>query len=155
MSKFKISFLLIVLLVSSWTSLWAEDKEATESSPNDPHAAVFSESDFPSASVCKTCHEQIYGEWSSSAHAYASISPMFHKFEQAINNLAPTIGNFCVRCHASVGTTLGEDRSTNLWERSPVSREGITCVTCHRVKTAYGKANGERRIETGDIYEPV
>jgi len=121
----------------------------------DPHAEVFSEDDFPSASKCADCHRQIYDEWSSSNHAYAGISPMFHKFEQKINDLAPTISNFCVRCHMSVGTTLGENRAAPLWERSQVSREGVTCVSCHRVATQYGKVNGSRRIEPGDINQPV
>lgn len=121
----------------------------------DPHAEVFSEDMFPSASKCAGCHRQIYDEWSSSNHAYAGISPMFHKFEQKINDLAPTIGNFCVRCHMSVGTTLAEDRDAPLWERSQVSREGVTCISCHRVREELGKVNGERRIEPGPIYAPV
>ena len=37
---------------------------------------------YPTAAQCGQCHKQIYEEWSSSQHAYASISPMFHKFEQ-------------------------------------------------------------------------
>lgn len=120
------------------------------------HTELFTEEQFPSASKCAACHETIYQEWASSNHAYAAISPMFHKFEQAITNLTQgTIGTFCVRCHQSVGTTLGEDRAAPLWERSQVSREGITCITCHRVKDAYSKANGERRIEPGRIYSEV
>ena len=128
---------------------------AQDQEKKDPHAEVFSEDDFPSASKCADCHRQIYDEWSSSNHAYAGISPMFHKFEQKINDIAPTISNFCVRCHMSVGTTLGEDRFAPLWERSQVSREGVTCVSCHRVATEYGKVNGARRIEPGDINQPV
>lgn len=123
---------------------------------NDPHAEAFAESLYPSADVCATCHRAQYDEWRYSAHAYASISPMFHKFEQAINTLSSgTVGYFCMRCHASVGTTLGESRDLPLWERERVSREGVTCVTCHRVATYYGKANGQRRIEPGTIHEPV
>lgn len=131
--------------------------DAQETSAADAaHTELFSEEVFPSASKCAACHEEIYKEWSSSNHAYASISPMFHKFEQAITNLTQgTIGTFCVRCHQSVGTTLGESRAAPLWERSQVSREGITCITCHRVKDTYAKANGERRIEPGKIYSPV
>jgi len=121
----------------------------------DPHAAVFSEDDFPSASKCANCHQKIYNEWSSSSHAYSAISPMFHKFEQKISDLAPTIGNFCVRCHMSVGTTLDEKRDLPLWERSQVSREGVTCVSCHRVNEEFAKVNGERRIEPGNIHEPI
>ena len=45
----------------------------------------YSEASYPSASQCASCHQQIYNEWASSNHAYASISPMFHKFEQAVN----------------------------------------------------------------------
>jgi hypothetical protein len=122
----------------------------------DPHAAVFAESAFPSAAQCSTCHEAIYEEWSSSSHAYASISPMFHKFEQRINDLSSgTIGYFCMRCHASVGTTLGERRDMPLWERAQVSREGVTCISCHRVAENYSLVNGDRRIEPGDVYAPV
>ena len=44
---------------------------------------------------------------------------------------------------------------TPLWKLPEAAREGITCVACHRVQYAYGKSNGERRIETGDIFAPV
>ena len=133
----------------------AQDKDQEAQVKEDPHAAVFSEDAYPSASQCAACHKQIYDEWSSSNHAYAGISPMFHKFEQKINDLAPTIGAFCVRCHMSVGTTLGEDRFMPLWERSQVSREGVTCISCHRVNEQFGKVNGDRRIEPGDIHQPM
>ena len=129
---------------------------ATPASDEDPHAAAFQESMYPSANECAGCHEEIYNEWSSSSHAYASISPMFHKFEQTINDLSQgTIGYFCMRCHASVGTTLGETRDMPLWDRAQVSREGVTCVTCHRVSENYGRVNGERRIEPGLLTDPV
>lgn len=121
----------------------------------DPHAKVLEDDKYPSASKCKTCHEKIYDEWRSSNHAYAGISPMFHKFEQKINELAPTIGAFCVTCHMGVGTAQGEDRALPLWKRSQVSREGVTCISCHRVSQEYSKSNGERHIETGSIHAPV
>jgi hypothetical protein len=111
---------------------------------------------YPTAAQCGECHKQIYDEWSSSQHAYASISPMFHKFEQKFQELTKgTVGTFCVRCHQQVGTQLGEDRATPLWERSQISREGISCITCHRVGEQYGKVNGERRVSPGKIYDPV
>jgi hypothetical protein len=107
---------------------------------------------YPSATSCRPCHTQVYDEWRLSAHAYASISPMFHKFEQKINDLSQgTVGTFCLRCHATVGTSLGERRELALWERTEVSREGVTCVTCHRINEEYGRVNGERRIVPGEI----
>jgi len=54
-----------------------------------------------------------------------------------------------------VGTSLGERRELPLWERNEVSREGVTCVTCHRIAEEYGRVNGERRLEMGDIYEAM
>ena len=111
---------------------------------------------YPTAAQCGQCHKQIYEEWSSSQHAYASISPMFHAFEQKFQELTQgTVGTFCVRCHQQVGTQLGENRETPLWARSQISHEGVTCITCHRVKEQYGKVNGERRVEPGKIFDPV
>jgi nitrate/TMAO reductase-like tetraheme cytochrome c subunit len=122
----------------------------------DPHAAVYSRTAFPSARQCAQCHRQIYEEWSSSSHAYASISPMFHVFEDTINRLSQgTIGYFCYRCHSPVSTTQGLRRDQAIWDGPRVFREGVTCIACHRVKTPYGKVDGERRIEPGDIYDPV
>jgi hypothetical protein len=111
---------------------------------------------YPSAKSCRTCHEQIYEEWSVSSHAYAAVSPMFHRFEQTINNIASgTVGYFCYRCHTPVGTSLGFSRSAPIWDAPQSAREGVTCVACHRVREMVGKSNGERRIEPGDIFAPV
>ena len=146
-----VSFLFLFLILATGVAGGATDESA-----DDPHLDIYSEEAYPSASKCAACHQQIYDEWSSSNHAYSAISPMFHKFEQKINDLASTISGFCVRCHISVGTALGETRETPLWERARVSLEGVTCITCHRVSETYTKgANGERRIIPGDIHAPM
>ena len=133
----------------------ADDEDESKEGP-DPHLEIYSRDAFPSARECKTCHEQIFEEWASSSHAYASISPMFHVFEEKVNKLTSgTIGYFCLRCHAPVATTMGLRRDQAIWDGPAVFREGVTCVACHRVKTPYTKADGERRIEPGDIYAPV
>ncbi len=128
----------------------------TSADGTDPHLDIYSRDAFPSAKDCANCHKQIYEEWASSSHAYASVSPMFHSFENTINRLAQgTLGYFCLRCHAPVATTMGLRRDQAIWDGPRVFREGVTCVACHRVKTPYTKANGERRMEPGDIYQPV
>ncbi len=135
-----------------------EEEKKTSETPKqeDPHATILKETPYPSASQCKECHEQIYNEWRSSSHAYASISPVFHKFDQKINDLAQgTVGTFCVRCHAGVGTVLNEPREMPLWERNKVSREGVTCISCHRINEEYNQVNAERRIIPGDIHQPM
>ncbi len=139
------------------TSLLAAAARASQGKES-PIPAVAPEtlSLYPTAAQCGECHKQIYEEWSSSQHAYASISPMFQAFEQKFTELTKgTVGTFCVRCHQQVGTQLGEKRDTPLWQRAEISREGVSCITCHRVKEQYGKVNGERRVEPGKIYDPV
>jgi nitrate/TMAO reductase-like tetraheme cytochrome c subunit len=121
-----------------------------------PHAWSDADKQYPSARVCGECHPNQYKQWSVSSHAYANLSPMFNKFEQRINDISRgTVNYFCVRCHASVGTALGEPRAIAWWDRSPAAQEGITCVSCHRVGEAYGKVNAARRIVPGSIHEPV
>ena len=132
--------------------------EAPHASPTgvDPHLELLARNAYPSARECATCHEDIYHEWSVSAHAYAAVSPMFHKFEQKLNDLTQgTVGYFCMRCHAPVATDLCASRAEPLWNLPEVAREGVTCIACHRVQYVYGKSNGERRIEPGDVFAPV
>lgn len=135
----------------------AAEHQALAADPNyDPHEAVFSASLFPSAVECAKCHQQIFDEWASSSHAYAAISPMFHRFEDTINRLSQgTIGYFCLRCHAPVATTVGLRRDQPIWDGPRVFREGITCIACHHVQEINVKTNGDRRIEPGDLSAPV
>ena len=144
----RLFFATLVLSIFFGGAVSAYDKKEMEK--------YYSEDNYPTAAQSAGCHQQIYNEWASSNHAYASISPMFHKFEQAINDLsAGTIGTFCVRCHQQVGTQRGEERELPLWDRSLVAREGITCVTCHRVQEEFTKVNGERTVVPGNIHAPV
>ncbi len=97
----------------------AEITQPAKAKPGDHGAQGIDETLYPTAAQCGECHKQIYDEWSSSQHAYASISPMFHKFEQKFQDLTQgTVGTFCVRCHQQVGTQLGEARESPLWGRS-------------------------------------
>src|SRR3954447_5298562 len=154
MRKAGLVFVVLLLVVAAQ----AMAQEVPKLPPlSDPHArTAYADSHYPSAKVCGECHPKQFAEWSLSSHAYAAVSPMFNKFEQRINDLARgTINSFCVRCHATVGTALGEERDIAWWNRAGSAQEGITCVTCHRVGEAYSKSNGARRITPGDISEPV
>ncbi len=129
----------------------AHGKSADES-----HRELFAKNNYPSAQDCAQCHERIYDEWRVSSHAYAFVSPMYHKFEQTITKLSQgTVGHFCQRCHSPVATAMYEPRSIPLDEVAPAAKEGVTCIVCHRVNQRWGKSNGDRRIEPGDIYAPI
>src|SRR5690349_7645235 len=134
---------LIVLLAVLGTAIGQQiPKPPPEEYPDAKALLDTANKNYPSAKACGECHPNQYRQWSISSHAYANLSPMFNKFEQKINDLASgTINSFCVRCHASVGTALGERRDIAWWNRSGAAAEGITCVTCHRVGNGYGKTN--------------
>lgn len=120
------------------------------------HKKLFAENRFPSASTCRTCHPGHYREWSVSPHAYAQMSPVFNSMHATIvKQTAGSNGDFCIRCHNQVGMNLGEPVFMKNEDRHPTSREGITCIVCHRVKNAYGKVSGRFSLVEGDLLEPV
>ena len=122
----------------------------------DDHAALFTESRFPSATTCGTCHPRHFKEWAVSQHAYAQLSPVYMAFQNFINaQINGTQGDFCIRCHNQVGMAQGESTQISNLERHPTSREGITCVVCHRVSQIYNKASGRIAIVEGDLLQPV
>ncbi|TWT69571.1 hypothetical protein Pan14r_18590 [Crateriforma conspicua] len=128
----------------------------SDSQAEDPHLQLWTENCYPSAETCRKCHPKQYDEWSISSHAYAAVSPMFQRFEQAMTELTQgTVGSFCVRCHSPVQTQLELPRDLSLLEAPAVVREGITCIACHRVNEHYGRSHGDRRIEPGNIHAPV
>ena len=130
--------------------------EAEPSDARDMHEALMTENLFPSATVCAQCHPKQYREWSVSSHAYAQLSPLMTAMQNAINKRnSSTAGDFCLRCHAPTAAARGEALSISNLDRSPAGREGITCVTCHRVRQQFGKVTGRYPIEVGDIFSPV
>ena len=120
------------------------------------HRQVFLEDRFPSANSCATCHPDHFREWSVSQHAYAQMSPVFNAMHGKILKLTNgTNGDFCIRCHTPVGMNLGEPEFMSNMDRNPTSREGITCIVCHRLENPYGKVSGRLAIVEGDLFDPV
>ena len=120
------------------------------------HEQLFLENRFPSATTCATCHPAHFREWSVSPHAYAQMSPVFNAMHGTVLALTNgTNGDFCIRCHTPVGMNLGEPEFMSNIDRHPTSREGVTCIVCHRVNKAYGKLSGRLAIVEGDLFEPV
>ncbi len=120
------------------------------------HAKLFVENKYPSANTCATCHPKHYEQWSVSQHAYAQLSPVFMAMQATINSKTSTTnGDFCVRCHNQVGMNLNESIFISNLERHPTSREGITCVVCHRVNRNYGKVSGRLALIEGDLLSPI
>ena len=120
------------------------------------HANLFAESLYPSAATCGTCHLKHYKEWAVSQHAYSQLSPIYLSLSSEINELTSgSNGDFCFRCHSPIGANLDESPFISNLDRHPTSREGITCVVCHRVSKIYNKRSGRLALVTGDLLTPV
>jgi len=111
---------------------------------------------YPPAAMCASCHPKQYREWSVSQHAYSQLSPMYMAMQATINlKTSVTNGDFCMRCHTPVGADIGEPLALTNLDRDPASREGVTCITCHRVSQAYGKISGRLALDEGPLVAPV
>jgi hypothetical protein len=84
------------------------------------------------------------------------MSPVFNAFHGAVVVLTNgTNGDFCIRCHSPVGMNLEEPEFMSNMDRHPTSREGVTCIVCHRQNRAYGKLSGRLALVEGDLFETV
>ncbi|HIC44721.1 MAG TPA: hypothetical protein EYO73_10730, partial [Sulfurimonas sp.] len=129
---------------------------AAESQIDSMHAKLMLGDRFPSATECGECHPTQYKQWSVSQHAYAQMSPIFNAMQATVMKFtAGTNGDFCIRCHTPVGMNLEEDIFMSNIDRHPTSREGVTCIVCHRLKQSYGKISGRLHIETGPVTSTI
>ncbi len=120
------------------------------------HAGILLEDRFPPATECGSCHPRHYRQWSISQHAYAQMSPVFNAMHGKILKLTNgTNGDFCIRCHTPVGMNLGEAEFMSNIDRYPTSREGVTCIVCHRLNQNYGKLSGRLSVVEGDLTKPI
>jgi len=82
---------------------------------------------------CGTCHTDHFSQWSGSIHAYASQDPVFLAMNRRMQRENPSLGTFCVKCHAPVAVLEG--KTTNGLNLSELSPEflGVTCFFCHSI----------------------
>ena len=156
----------LLLVIGSLTSVGCTHRKdgvvsidamkATPESGDRAHAELFVSNHYPSAKECAVCHPSHYEEWSASSHAYAQLSPIFNAMNGTLlQKTNGTLGDFCIRCHTPVGMALEEPLFVSNLERHPTSREGITCIVCHRVNQSFGKVSGRRSLVLGNVHEPV
>jgi len=162
-SLFRVLLLSLTLAVVMIATGLAEaaDGVASDAAPEaqDAQAAhddLFGESRYPSAATCGTCHPKQYEEWAISQHSYAQLSPVYMAINNFLNfSTSSSMGDFCLRCHNQVGANLGESPFISNLERHPTSREGITCVVCHRITKGYNKVSGRLALAEGSLLDPV
>ncbi|MFN3199010.1 MAG: multiheme c-type cytochrome [Bradymonadia bacterium] len=91
------------------------------------------------AAECRTCHEEIYDEWSRSRHHLSWTNGIFQlEYQQQPRA-------WCVNCHAPLMEQVAQVNAGG----GELADEGITCVACH---VRAGRMTA-RRQRPGSIHE--
>ena len=89
------------------------------------------------------CHQQIYEEWSVSAHRYAAMDLGFRAIQTSMGEQnGPESTRYCAGCHDPISLFAG---AKNLYREdltTAVGRdEGVSCIACHAIRQTDVKGN--------------
>lgn len=109
-----------------------------------------------SATVCQSCHEDIYRQWSGSMHAKSTaLRDPIHEFMYRAEVGDPRLedqvhqrsGRYpvCLNCHAP---NAAKDQVTKLDARDAYA-EGVNCVACHQISGYKGVRRPEGGLRLG------
>jgi hypothetical protein len=87
---------------------------------------------------CANCHEEMYREWKSSAHARAATGRHFRDLYEGrgggwgLLTQYPDGSGVCTSCHAPT-VPAGDQATFDLREVKGVAGEGVHCDYCHKI----------------------
>jgi tetratricopeptide (TPR) repeat protein len=102
---------------------------------------------FMESDSCKRCHQDIYNQWSGSAHHFSSFNNQWYR--KSIEYMQDTIGTkpskWCGGCHDPAVLYSGMmDTPIKQIVHRPESQAGLGCMMCHsiaKVKSTMGQAD--------------
>jgi hypothetical protein len=100
------------------------------------------------------CHQEIYDEWSVSAHRYSAMDPAFQKVQtvMAEQNGAEST-RYCGGCHDPISLFSG---TKNIFAKDLTNlagfQEGVSCVSCHSIKKTDIKGNANYQMAQPSRY---
>jgi tetratricopeptide (TPR) repeat protein len=92
---------------------------------------------FMDSASCKQCHPDIYNQWHSSMHHFASFNNQWYR--KAIEYMQDTIGikssMWCAGCHdhALAITDMMQKHPIREIEFTPEGQNGLGCMSCHAI----------------------
>jgi Tfp pilus assembly protein PilF len=112
---------------------------------------------FMDSELCGSCHKDIYQQWKSSMHHFASFNNQFYRksieYMQSIKGTQPT--KWCAGCHDHAVFFNGRfDKPIEGQIDTPEAQNGLGCVSCHsitRVDSSMG--NGGFTIEYPPLHD--
>src|SRR6266404_356949 len=104
---------------------------------------------FMESDSCKRCHEDIYKQWSSSAHHFSSFNNQWYR--KSIEYMQDTIGTkpskWCGGCHDPAVLYAGKmDTPIKQIVHTPEAQAGLGCMMCHSI------ADVKSTMGQGDFY---
>src|ERR1700719_1170496 len=112
---------------------------------------------FMESDSCKRCHKDIYNQWNSSAHHFASFNNQFYRksieYMQAVNGTQSS--KWCAGCHDHAVFFNGRfERPIKEQIDTPEARAGLACTSCHSiVHVNSSMGNAEFTIEYPPLHE--
>jgi len=112
---------------------------------------------FMDSATCGECHKDIYDQWNSSVHHFASFNNQFYRksieYMQSVTGTQPS--KWCAGCHDHAVFFNGRfDRPIAEQIDTPEAKAGLACTSCHaivRVESTMG--NGDFTIEYPPLHE--
>lgn len=90
-------------------------------------------SDFPPASYCGKCHEDVYHQWRQSAHSNSFRAPFYlNNVQILIDTKGIEYSRHCEGCHNPVALFSGALTKGSAVNRS-FDEDGVTCSVCHSI----------------------
>jgi Flp pilus assembly protein TadD len=112
---------------------------------------------FMDSKLCGTCHTDIYEQWKSSVHHFASFNNQFYrKSIEHMQELSGTRGSkWCAGCHDHAVFFNGRfDQPIKDQLDTPEARNGLGCVSCHSITKVHGSmGNGGFVIEYPPLHD--
>lgn len=112
---------------------------------------------FMDSEGCGRCHRDIYEQWKSSAHHYASFNNQFYRksieYMQDVTGTRPS--KWCAGCHDHAVFFNGRfDRPIREQIDTPEAQAGLGCMSCHAVVHVAGSmGNGDFTVEYPPLHE--
>jgi tetratricopeptide (TPR) repeat protein len=118
------------------------------SSAETPDNRPIDSSFFMNSESCKRCHEDIFRQWSSSMHRFASFNNQWYRksieYMQDLNGIKSSL--WCGGCHDHALVLAGKMQQRHVREmiHLPESQAGLGCMSCHaitQVKSTMGQGD--------------
>ena len=119
--------------------------------------AIIPSNFFMDSEACGACHKDIYQQWKSSMHHFASFNNQFYR--KSIEYMQDVVGTrpskWCAGCHDHAVFFNGRfDRPIKEQIDTPEAQAGLGCMSCHAiVHVGSSMGNGDFTVEYPPLHE--